>query len=247
MLEYDDIDYTVDGIVNGCESVNIKYFNVLNDSEVVDNALWVIGDSNTTNEFTGQLWENIASEVNCTLFRDTIGGRTIAPASSIGIVDHIDSNYYKNYFEPFGVPKIICIQCGGNDIYWSLQEGNPLKMGDPSTTDKTKTYGALKYMLSYFNEQYPETKIIIATTKYRFTEDCEEYNTICDSFNSNLKTTIKNYNNVYLFDMGAKLWDYSEHNVEQYNTLFIADHIHFNTAGQQFMKEQWVTIINEIK
>lgn len=246
VLEYDDIDYTTDHILNGCDSVNIKYFNVLNDTgEFSNNALWIIGDSNTTTEFTGSLWADIAGDEKMDLFRDTISGRTIAPASSIGIVDHIDSQFYQNSFDPFCSPKVICIQCGGNDLYWANQPGNSLKIGEPTSEDKTCTYGAVKYVLKYFTTKYPNAKIVFANVKYRLTEGYT--NIEADTFNTNIAEIVSHYANVSLFDMCGKLWNYAEQDETTYNSLFISDHIHFNSLGQSVMKGLWETEIEKVK
>lgn len=232
MLEYDDIDYTTDGILNGVESVNIKYFSVLNyDGQSVENALWVLGDSIMTEDFTGTMVADIAKESGYTLFRDTISGSTVAPASSIGIVDHIDSGMYANNFAAFGEPKVIVIQRGTNDVYWSGQAGNPLQLGDVNSRDKTTTYGAIRYTLDYFTNLYPEARIIWSSAFYRTDVDDARMR----AYNSNLKTICAEYDNVEVFDLYEKT-GFNESNAVQYLT----DGIHPSNSGKAVLKKLWI-------
>lgn len=235
LLEYDDIDYTTDGLINGVESVNIKYFSVMNNDGVkVDNAMWVIGASTDTQDFSSTMWDEIASETGHTLFRDTISGSTIAPASSIGIVDHIDSKLYENNFAPFGEPKVIVITRGSNDVYWSSQPGNALKLGDPDSTDKTTTYGAIRYTLDYLTTLYPNARIIWSNMGYR--EDADEASRA--EFNKNLAAIIAEYDGVELLDRSA-LSGINAENAIQY----LIDGIHPTKAGIKILKQMWLDAI----
>lgn len=237
MLEYDDIDYTTDGILNGVESVNIKYFSVLNfDGQPVENALWVLGDSIMTEDFTGSMVAEIAKESGYTLFRDTISGSTVAPASSIGIVDHIDSGMYANNFGVFGSPKVIVIQRGTNDVYWSGQEGNPLKLGNVTDTDKTTTYGAIRYTLDYFTKLYPQARIIWSTAFYRTDVDDARMR----QYNQNLKAICAEYDNVEVFDLYEKT-GFNETNAVQY----LIDGIHPSNSGKAVLKKLWIELLTK--
>lgn len=237
MLEYDDIDYTTDGILNGVESVNIKYFSVLNfDGQPIENALWVLGDSIMTEDFTGTMVAEIAKESGYTLFRDTISGSTVAPASSIGIVDHIDSGMYANNFGVFGSPKVIVIQRGTNDVYWSGQEGNPLKLGNVTDTDKTTTYGAIRYTLDYFTQLYPQARIIWSTAFYRTDVDDVRMR----QYNENLKTICAEYDNVEVFDLYEKT-GFNETNAVQY----LIDGIHPSNSGKAVLKKLWIELLTK--
>lgn len=237
MLEYDDIDYPTDGILNGVESVNIKYFSVMNhDGTKVENALWVFGDSIDTQDFSGKMWEEVADELGYTLFRDTISGSTVAPASSIGIVDHIDSGLYKNTFAPFGDPKVIVITRCTNDLYWSSQAGNPLKLGDPSSTDKTTTFGAIRYTLDYLTTNYPNAKIIWTNMIYR--ADVNEDAT--KEFNENLKKVIGEYKGVEIVDKYT-LCGINEDNAIQY----LVDGIHPTKAGVKILKQIYIDLLKK--
>ena len=197
----------------------------------VDNAMWVIGDSIMTQEFTGTMVGEIADETGFTLFRDTISGSTIAPASSIGIVDHIDSKLYENDFEIYGAPKLILIQRGSNDLYWSGQAGNPLKMGDPSSTDKKTTYGAIRYILDYLTGRYPEARIIWSTTFFRTDVD----NGRIQEFNNNLKAIASEYDNVEILDL-YELTGFNAGNAGKY----MIDGIHPSDAGKKVLKKLWI-------
>lgn len=237
LLEYDDIDYPTDGLLNGVESVNIKYFTILNhDGKDIENALWVLGDSIMTEDYTGSMLADIASKSGYTLFRDTISGTTIAPASSLGIVDHIDSGFYESNFGLFGAPKVIAIQRGSNDLFWSTQIGNTLKLGDVNSTDKTTTYGAIRYALDYFTEKYPNAKIVWSNMLYR--SDVET--SLIEEFNTNLATICAEYENVEVLD----LYNLSGINAST-ETRYLIDGIHPSNSGKQVLSELWVAKLKE--
>lgn len=237
LLEYDDIDYPTDGILNGVESVNIKYFTLLNhDGSEIENALWVLGDSIMTEDFTGSMVADIAHEAGYTLFRDTISGSTIAPASGIGIVDHLDSEMFDKNFVPFGAPKVIVIQRGSNDLFWSSQPGNSLKLGDVNSTDKTTTYGAIRYVLDQFTTKYPNTKIIWSNVLYRNDVDKEKI----EAFNANLAKICAEYKNVEVYDL------YHLSGIDETNeTRLLIDGIHPSNSGKQILKKLWIAKLKE--
>jgi ADP-ribose pyrophosphatase YjhB (NUDIX family)/lysophospholipase L1-like esterase len=238
ILEYDDIDYITDGILNGVDSINIKYFSILNyDGQIIDNAMWVIGDSIMTEEYSKNMVQNIATNNNYTLFRDTISGSTIAPASSIGLVDHIDSNMFIANFELLGDPKLIIITRGSNDIYWSSQSGNPLQLGDVNSVDKNTTYGAIRYAIEYFQQNAPTAKIIWSTVMYR--SDVDDVKV--QQFNANLKMICSNYN-VDVFDL------YTVSGINASNqSQYLADGIHPNDDGIVLLESLWSNYLNTEK
>lgn len=239
MLEYDDIDNVTDNIENGLEGIRLKSIDLLNnDGIAVEHPLWVIGDSNQSTEFTGNMIANIAKQTEMTLFRDTISGSTIAPASSVGIVDHIDSKYYENYFDTFGAPEVILISRGHNDLYWSSQPGNGLKLGDVNSTNKYETYGAIRYTLDYFTSKYPNAKIIWTNLYYTLPIDANLRN----SYNQNLSTICSEYENVIYYDLYTNLGITSEN----YQNLTIADGIHYNVTTQKKYTSLLVELINNI-
>ncbi|MGI6782027.1 MAG: Ig-like domain-containing protein [Acholeplasmataceae bacterium] len=237
LLEYDDIDYPTDGILNGVESVNIKYFTILNyDGQPIENSLWVLGDSIMTEDFTGSMLANIANEAGYTLFRDTISGSTIAPASSIGMIDHIDSNYYENSFGMFGTPKVIAIQRGTNDVFWSNQPGNALKLGDVNSTDKTTTYGAIRYTINYFMTKYPGVKIIWSNMIYRADVELEKIM----EYNNNLTIICAEFENVEVFDL------YTLTGINASNeTQYLIDGIHPSNLGKKILTNLWIQKLKE--
>lgn len=229
LLEYDDIDYPTDGIINGVESVNIKYFSVMNNDGVkAENAMWVIGPSTLTTDFSGAMLEELAQETGHTLFRDTISGRTIAPASGIGIVDCIDNRLYEDGFEPFGTPQVIVIYGGSNDLYWSSQPGNALRLGELDSTDKTQTYGALRYTLDYFTTRYPTARIVFATGHYRTDIETDALT----AYIENLHAIVSEYKQVEFLDMYT-LTGFNEENAIQY----LIDGVHPTKSGVQVLKE----------
>lgn len=237
LLEYDDIDYPTDGILNGVESVNIKYFTILNhDGSAIENALWVLGDSIMTEDYTGSMVQDIATEAGYTLFRDTISGTTIAPASSLGIVDHIDSGFYETNFGLFGDPKVIIIQRGSNDLFWSNQIGNALKLGDVNSTDKTTTYGAIRYALDYFTNKYPNAKIIWSNVMYRSDVETSKI----EEVNANLATICAGYSNVEVYD----LYTLTGFNAST-ETRYLIDGIHPSNSGKEVLKNLWVSKLKE--
>lgn len=237
LLEYDDIDYPTDGLLNGVESVNIKYFTILNhDGKAIENSLWVLGDSIMTEDYTGSMLADIASNAGYTLFRDTISGTTIAPASSLGIIDHIDSGFYESNFGLFGDPKVIVIQRGSNDLFWSTQIGNTLKLGDVNSTDKTTTYGAIRYALDYFTGKYPNAKIVWSNMLYR--SDVET--SLIEEFNRNLAIICAEYENVEVLD----LYNLSGINAST-ETRYLIDGIHPSNSGKQVLAELWVAKLKE--
>lgn len=125
----------------------------------VGGVMLAVGDSIFTSDFSPMLLDTIASDLGYTLVRDTISGSTIAPASSVGIVDHINSGYYDELIGSVA-PDLILIGRGTNDVYWSGVAGNPLKLGDPDSVNSSETYGAIRYSIEYFREKYPEAKIV---------------------------------------------------------------------------------------
>ena len=239
MLEYDDIDDTTDNLDNGLEAIRLKSIDLLNnDGVAVEHPLWVIGDSNQSTEFTGNMIANIAKQTEMTLFRDTISGSTIAPASSVGIVDHIDSKYYENYFDAFGAPEVILISRGHNDLYWSSQPGNGLKLGDVNSTNKYETYGAIRYTLDYFTGKYPDAVIIWTNLYYTLPIDAN----LRDSYNKNLATICSEYENVIYYDLYTNLGITSEN----YQNFTIADGIHYNVTTQKKYTTLLTDLINSI-
>lgn len=237
MIEYDDIDEKTDNIKNGLDAIRLKSIDLLiNDGTPVDNPLWVIGDSNQSTEFTANMIANIAKQTNMTLFRDTISGSTIAPASSIGIVDHIDGDYYENYFAVFGKPKLILLSRGHNDLYWSSQPGNGLRLGDVNSTNKYETYGAIRYTLNYFTKKYPGVVLVWTNLYYTAAIDSK----LRESYNQNLAIICAEYENVIYYDLYTKLGV----NSENYQNLLIADGIHWNTTTQKKFTSLMVEEIN---
>lgn len=239
MIEYDDIDNATDNIENGLDAIRLKSIDLLNnDGTPVENPLWVIGDSNQSTEFTGNMIANIAKQTGMTLFRDTISGSTTAPASSVGLVDHIDTGYYENYFDVFGEPEIILICRGHNDLYWSSQPGNSLKLGAVNSTNKYETYGATRYTLDYFTNKYPNAIIIWTNVYYTATVDPN----VRSSYNQNLATICAEYENVIYYDLYTNLGITSEN----YQNLTIADGIHYNVTTQKKFTSLMVELINGI-
>ena len=171
-----------------------------------------------------------------TLFRDTISGSTIAPASSIGIVDHIDGDYYENYFAVFGKPKLILLSRGHNDLYWSSQPGNGLRLGDVNSTNKYETYGAIRYTLNYFTNKYPGVILVWTNLYYTAAIDSK----LRESYNQNLAIICAEYENVIYYDLYTKLGV----NSENYQNLLIADGIHWNTTTQKKFTSLMVEEIN---
>ena len=55
-----------------------------------------IGDSKASIEFTGSMLEDVFSEFNVKLLRDTIPGATYVPYDTIGVVEHINTRLYEN-------------------------------------------------------------------------------------------------------------------------------------------------------
>lgn len=148
----------------------------------VGGAMLAIGDSIFTAELSPLMLETIAEDLGYTLYRDTIGGSTIAPASGVGIVDHIDSGHYDELMAEIQ-PDLILINRGTNDVYWSGTTGNPLRLGTKDTTDNTKTYGALKYSIDYLQKKYPKARIVWTNSVYRTDVEIERL----DEFNVILK------------------------------------------------------------
>ena len=237
ILDYDDIDYPTDNIWNGVESVNIKYFTALNYSGgKMTNPMLMIGDSIMTTEFSATMTDEIASDLNYDLIRDTISGSTIAPASNIGVVDHIDSGLYSSDVDIYGSPSLIVIQRGTNDVYWSSQEGNPLHLGEETSTDKTQTYGAIKYTISYFKTLCPSAKIVWSTALYnKNNDDAKER-----AFNSSLKSICTS--------MGVNVFDlYAQSGIDATNyTNYLADGTHPNVAGRGLLKTAWENYLKNI-
>ena len=216
-----------------------RIIDLLNNNGIaVEHPLWVIGDSNQSTEFTGNMIDNIAKQTGMTLFRDTISGSTTAPASSIGIVDHIDANYYENYFAVFGQPKLILLSRGHNDLYWSSQPGNGLKLGNVDSTNKYETYGAIRYTLDYFTKKYPDA-IIIWTNLY-YTAAIDPI--LRETYNNNLKTICAEYDNIIYYDLYVNLGV----TADNYHNLLIADGIHWNATTQKKFTSLMVEQINQL-
>lgn len=147
----------------------------------VGGVMLAIGDSIFTSDFSPMLLDTIASELGYTLVRDTISGSTIAPASSVGIVDHIRSGLYDDLLAD-AAPDLILIGRGTNDVYWSGIAGNPLKLGEPDSENASETYGAIKYVIEYFKSKYPEARIVWTNSIARSDAALERIR----EFNSNL-------------------------------------------------------------
>ena len=154
----------------------------------VGGVMLAVGDSIFTSDFSPMLLDTIASDLGYTLVRDTISGSTIAPASSVGIVDHINSGFYDELLWSVA-PDLILIGRGTNDVYWSGVAGNPLKLGDPDSVNPSETYGAIRYSIEYFREKYPEAKLVwtnsIARSDAsldRIREFNDNLNEICTSY-----------------------------------------------------------------
>jgi len=237
LLEYDDIDWTTDGLLNGVESVNIKYFTILNyDGTPIENSLWVIGNDCISEDYTGTLVQDIADGTDSTLFRDTINGSTIV-SSGIGMVDHIDNGFYANNFGMFGAPQVICIQNGYNDLYAASQPDATLQFGDVGSEDKTTIYGAIRYCLDYFTTTYPTAKIIFANIPWQ-----ESMATDIETYNANLQTICGEYNNVTLLDLYTLSGINSENAI-----IYYIDGIHPSNQGKTLFKNLWISAINGIK
>lgn len=125
----------------------------------VGGVMLAIGDSIYTSDFSPMLLDTIASDLGYTLVRDTISGSTIAPASSVGIVDHIRNGLYDELLAD-AAPDLILIGRGTNDVYWSGIAGNPLKLGEPDSENPSETYGAIRYTIEYFRNKYPAARIV---------------------------------------------------------------------------------------
>lgn len=154
----------------------------------VGGVMLAIGDSIFTSDFSPMLLDTIASDLGYALVRDTISGSTIAPASSVGIVDHIRNGFYDELMGST-IPDLILIGRGTNDVYWSGIAGNPLKMGEPDSENPAETYGAIKYTIEYFREKYPDAKIVWTNSIARSDAALERIR----DFNNNLNDICASY------------------------------------------------------
>lgn len=227
LLEYDDIDFPTDGILNGVESVNIKYFSVLNyDGMPIENSLWVLGDDIISEDYTGSLVNDLGEATGYTVFRDTINESTVMSNAGSGIVDRIDSGYYAEKLGRYGAPKKILIQRGTHDLY-SYFMGD-VQLGDAASTDVSTVAGAIRYVLKNLTSLYPDAEIIWCTPIYRYDVD-EEY---AANYIEVLKTICAEFN-VEVFDL------YNEIGISAENSVrYLNDGIHLNVDGRQLMLDE---------
>lgn len=232
LLEYDDIDYPTDGILNGVESVNIKYYSVMNyDGVPLENSLWVIGDNIMAVDYSGAMTQDIADQTGMTLFCDTVSGSTIISGNKLGLVDRIDSGYYESAFAKYGAPEVIAIQRGSNDVYSCIL--GDAELGTADSTDKSTVCGAIRYAISYFKEKYPAARIIWSTMIYRYNAEEE----ITNSFNSALKAICG--------ELGAEVLDmYTESGINESNEIqFLSDGVHLSASGKEIYQAVWIAFI----
>lgn len=234
ILEYDDIDYTVDGILNGVESVNIKYFSLLNyDGTPIENAFWLLGDDIMSEDYTGTLAQDIAAGAGLTLFRDTVNDSKVTGGAKSGIVERIDSGYYRDKLARYGAPEVIAVQRGTHDVYaYSMGE---IELGAVADTDKTTVCGAIRYALEYFTENYPGARIIWSTPIYRYNAEAESV----AEYNAALRTICAEY--------GAEVLDlYGESGIDEASSLrYLSDGVHLTAEGQLAVSELWVAALKE--
>lgn len=227
LLEYDDIDYPTDGILNGVESVNIKYFSVLNyDGQPIENSLWVLGDDIVSEDYTGALVDDLGKATGYTVFRDTINESTIMSGAGSGIVDRLESGYYADKLGRYGVPKKILIQRGTHDVY-SYFMGD-VQLGDATSTDTTTVAGSVRYVLETLTQLYPDAEIIWCTPVYRYDVD-EEY---VESYISVLNTICAEYG-VEVYDLHEEIGITAENSVR-----YLSDGVHLNVDGRQLMTDK---------
>ena len=232
LLEYDDIDFPTDGILNGVESVNIKYFSVLNyDGTPIENALWVLGDDIISEDYTGSLVNDLGEVTGYTIFRDTINESTVMSNAGSGLVDRIDSGYYAEKLGRYGAPRKILIQRGTHDLY-SYFMGD-VELGDAASIDVSTVAGSIRYVLSKLTALYPDAEIVWCTPIYRYDVDEEFYadyirvlNEICAEFN------------VEVFDL------YDEIGISAENSIrYLNDGIHLNVDGRQLMLDKLSQVV----
>lgn len=227
LLEYDDIDYPTDGILNGVESVNIKYFSVLNyDGQPIENSLWVLGDDIVSEDYTGSLVEDLGKATGYTVFRDTVNESTIMSGAGSGIVDRIQSGYYAEKLGRYGAPKKIIIQRGTHDVYSCFM--GDVRLGDVDSTDIDTVAGSVRYILKSLTELYPDAEIVWCTPVYRYDSD-EEY---VKSYTEVLKAICAEYG-VEVFDLHDEIGITAENSVR-----YLSDGVHLNVDGRQLMLDK---------
>lgn len=119
---------------------------------------WTIGDSifdfNDVND--SDMVQTILKNAGFNKWRmDNIAGRTVRAASSVGVVDHIDSGMYDAWEEP----DLILIQCGTNDCYYMQQQ--------PQFFTRDSVVFAIEKSCEYFRWRYPDARIVWSTPIWR--------------------------------------------------------------------------------
>lgn len=190
-----------------------------------------IGDSKASTEFTNTMLDDVFSNFNVNLLRDTIPGATYVPYDTIGVVEHINKRLYESMANSVDQIDYIVIQRGSNDVFYAQFPETQIHLGNPDSTNQNETYGAIKYTIEYFQKLCPKAQIIFTTATYRF--DCEKG--VIDDYNKNLKEIVYQYPNVRIFDLNLAC-GVNEFNYQEY----YVDGVHQNSEGIELWKNCYI-------
>lgn len=235
------IESSAAGLISFGQKATFSNYQYFVDQSIIDlqiskllqpngKTMLTIGDSifDFTDNKIGDMVENIARNTGYeNLYIDNIGATTIAPLNNRGIVDHIDSGLYESFPEP----DIILLQRGTNDC--AFVYNGKVNLGKVGNNDKTTTFGAIEYTLSYFRSRYPNSRIIWSNSIYRLNLPEETHQALHDA----LLEIAPKYN-VEVFDLRAAVGI----NANNYSD-YLYDGIHLNDLGKQVMERAFIEYI----
>lgn len=241
---YDDLNgLSVGGLMTMGYDVDFHGYYQSTDQNVISNfeqytsqirgkIMMTIADSifDFTDNKIADMVQNIAYGTGYNqLFIDNIGGTTIAPLNGRSIVEHIDQGLYESY----PVPDILIIERGTNDA--AFVYNGKITLGTVGNGDKNTTFGAIDYVMNYFRQLYPDTRIIWTNAIYRNGLPAETHQSLHDA----LLAIAPTYD-VEVFDVRSAV------GINQSNYLsYLYDGVHLNDAGKVLMQNAFIEYINQ--